>query len=179
MTSKILNEGLDYLDMVGQIDPKISVDEYEAKNGKDSDIVTIAFTVNSEAAGNDLVDWFERGYDWIVDASLSEGEVSPGKSLVFVELNRRSTVPLKIVELLTDLKTLTDFDIADWSIKLDSKTYKPEVDILKQVLITSPHDYRMDAEKEINEIRQSAGIPTKDIYEQDAEIRAFKAMAGL
>ena len=100
MTSKILNEGLDYLDMVGQIDPKISVDEYEAKNGKDSDIVTIAFTVNSEAAGNDLVDWFERGYDWIVDASLSEGEISPGKSLVFVELNRRSTVPLKIVELL-------------------------------------------------------------------------------
>jgi len=181
MTSKILNEGLDYLDMVGQIDPKISVDEYEAKNGKDSDIVTIAFTVNSEAAGNDLVDWFERGYDWIVDASLSEGEVSPGKSLVFVELNRRSTVPLKIVELLTDLKTLTDFDISDWSIKLDSKTYKPEVDILKQVIITSPHDYRMDEEKEkeINEMREVAGIPTKDIYKQDAEIRAFKAMAGL
>jgi len=103
MTRRIINEGLDYLDMVDQIEPTVSVDEYSAKMGKDSDIVTLAFTVKSEAAGNDLVDWFERGYDWVLDASLSEGELSPGKYLVFVEMKRRTKVPERIVELIEDL----------------------------------------------------------------------------
>ena len=119
MTRRIINEGLDYLDMVDQIEPTVSVDEYSAKMGKDSDIVTLAFTVNSEAAGNDLVDWFERGYDFVLDAQVSEGEVKPGQYLVFVEMNRRSSVPKRIIELLDDLEKLihknanydTSFDI--------------------------------------------------------------------
>jgi hypothetical protein len=71
--------------------------------GKDSEIVTLAFTVKSEAAGNDLSDWFERGYDWVLDAQVSEGEIKPGQYLVFVEMNRRSSVPKRIIELLEDL----------------------------------------------------------------------------
>ena len=70
---QILNEGLDYMDLEGQLLPRISVDEYSAKMGKDSEIVTLAFTVKSEAAGNDLVDWLERGYDYVLDASLKIG----------------------------------------------------------------------------------------------------------
>ena len=65
---QILNEGLDYMDLEGQLLPRISVDEYSAKMGKDSEIVTVAFTVKSEAAGNDLVDWLERGYNFVLDA---------------------------------------------------------------------------------------------------------------
>ena len=95
-----LNEGLDYHDLEGQLEPVVSVDEYAANMGKDSDIVTIAFIIRSEQAGNDLVDWFEKGYDWVLDAQVSEGEISPGKYLVFVELNRRSSVPERIIELL-------------------------------------------------------------------------------
>ena len=40
MTNRIINEGLDYMDMEHQIEPTVSVDEYAAKMGKDSDIVT-------------------------------------------------------------------------------------------------------------------------------------------
>ena len=100
---KILNEGLDYLDMVDQIDDTITIDEYAAKMGKDSDIVTVTFTVHSELAADDLVSWLERGYDFILDASVSEGELEPGKFLVFAELNRRSTVPDRICKILSDL----------------------------------------------------------------------------
>ena len=89
---QLLNEGLDYHDMIDQIEPKITVDEYAAKMGKDSDIVTITFVVNSKLAGDDLVGWLERGYDYILDASVSEGEIEPGKFLVFAEMNRRSMV---------------------------------------------------------------------------------------
>ena len=92
-----LNEGLDYHDMKGQIDPIISVDEYTAKMGKDSEIVTLAFVTNSKLSAKDLVSWLEIGYDFVLDASVSEGELEPGKWVVFVEMKRRSNVPEKII----------------------------------------------------------------------------------
>jgi len=182
MTKRIINEGLDYLDMVDQIEPTVSVDEYAAKMGKDSDIVTLAFIVKSEAAGNDLVDWFERGYDWILDSSISEGELSPGRYLVFVEMKRRTKVPERIVELIDDLETLTGLELQDWTISIDEQDYKPDAEILKQHITISPHEYRVenDDEEELNEMRRRAGLETVNLYgKPDSEIQAYIAMAGL
>ena len=185
MTNKtILNEGLDYHDLEGQMLPIVSVDEYAAHMGKDSEIVTLAFTIKSEAAGNDLVDWFERGYDWVLDAQVSEGEVKPGQYLVFVEMNRRTSVPKRIIELLDDLETLTAIPVKDWTIMVDDEEYSPEEDVLKQVITISPHEYRETEEvdeEEINEMRERAGLDVKILHadKQDADIKAFKSMAGL
>ena len=185
MTNKtILNEGLDYHDLEGQMIPTVTVDEYAAHMGNDSEIVTLAFTIKSEAAGNDLVDWFERGYDFVLDAQVSEGEVKPGQYLVFVEKNRRSSVPKRIIELLDDLETLTAIPVKDWTIIVDEEEHSPEEEVLKQVITISPHDYREEVEveeEELNEMRERAGLEVKVIHadKQDAEIKAFKSMAGL
>jgi hypothetical protein len=185
MTNKtILNEGLDYHDLEGQMIPTVTVDEYAAHMGNDSEIVTLAFTIKSEAAGNDLVDWFERGYDFVLDAQVSEGEVKPGQYLVFVEMNRRSSVPKRIIELLDDLETLTAIPVKDWTIIVDEEEHSPEEEVLKQVITISPHDYREEVEveeEELNEMRERAGLEIKVIHadKQDAEIKAFKSMAGL
>ncbi len=182
MTRRIINEGLDYLDMVDQIEPTVSVDEYSAKMGKDSDIVTLAFIVKSEAAGNDLVDWFERGYDWILDASISEGELSPGKYLVFVEMKRRTKVPERIVELIDDLETLTDLKATEWTVNIDEEEYDADEDLLKQKITISPHEYREENEDEteLNEMRHRAGLNTVNLHgEPDSELKAFISMAGL
>lgn len=182
MSNSKLFEGLDYHDFEGQIVPEVTVDEYSAKMGEDSEIVTLAFTVSGELAGNDLADWFERGYDFVLDAQVSEGEVSPGKYLVFVEMDRRTKVPERIVELLSDLKTLTALKLNEWTVVVDDKEYKPDVSLLKSAIVLSPHEYRMKVEKEqeINEMREIAGLETKDIFDsQDKEIRDFKTIAGL
>jgi hypothetical protein len=182
MTKIIVNEGLDYMDMELQIEPYVSVDEYSAKMGKDSDIVTLAFIVKSEAAGNDLVDWFERGYDWILDSNLSEGELSPGKYLVFVEMKRRTKVPERIVELIDDLETLTGMSVDDWVVNIDEQDYSADTEILKKVITISPHEYREENEneKELNEMRHRAGLDTVSNYnEPDSELKAFISMAGL
>ena len=182
MSKQIINESLDYMDLEGQLIPRLSVDEYSAKMGKDSDVVTIAFTVRSEMAGNDLVDWLERGYDYVLDAQLSDGELTPGKYLVFVEMNRRSTVPERIIEILDDLETLTGLDASDWTVIVDEQDYDADEDTLKQVIILSPHDYRVDQEREeeLNEMRTVAGLPTTKIYDsEDKDIRDFKTIAGL
>jgi hypothetical protein len=182
MNKKIIVEGLDYLDMVDQIEPNVSVDEYAAKMGRDSEIVTLSFIVKNETAGNDLVDWFERGYDWVLDASLSDGQLAPGQYLVFVEMKRRSKVLERIIELLEDLKTLTNMELEEWTVTVNEEEYEPNVEQLKQVITISPHEYRVseEGEEELNEMRQKAGLePVRVFPEQDAELKAFKSMAGL
>ena len=178
----ILNEGLDYLDLENQLESEVSIDEYSAKVGKDSVIITLAFVVKSKLAGEDLSDWFERGYDFVLDAQISEGELEPGKWLVFVEMDRRSRAPERIIDMLKDLKTLTGYDIKDWTIKLDDEEYEPDVEVLKAKMVLSPKEYRKDQEREekFNEYRELAGLETKKIFEhQDSDIKNFKMLAGL
>lgn len=180
MKKQLINEGLDYQDMIGQIEPTVSVDEYAAKTGTDSDVVTLAFIVHSEAVGDDLVNWFERGYDWILDASVSEGELTPGKYLVFVELKRRIATPGRIIELISGLETLTDLTVDDWTVVVDGKEHEPEEDILKELITISPHEYREENEGELNEMRKRAGLETVNLYgKPDREIQAYITMAGL
>lgn len=177
-----LNEGLDYHDLKGQVVPTLTVDEYAAKMGKDSDIVTLTFIMNSKLAAKDLVTWLEIGYDFVLDASVSEGEIEPGKYLVFVEMNRRTSVPNRIVEILQDLETLTDINLTDWVVVVDEEEYDANIDVLKQVVPLSPHDYRTkkEHEKELNEFREIAGLASKKIYEeQDEELRKFVSSANI
>ena len=176
-----LLEGLDYHAMIGQVDPKISVDEYAAKMGKDSDIVTIAFKMNSKLAAQDLVGWLEKGYSFILDASVSEGEISPGKYLVFAEMNRRTSVPERIVEVLTDMQTLTDIPITEWTVSVDDEDYDADEEMLKQVIVLSTLEYKKtkEREEELNEYRELSGLPTTKMYTEDEYIKNLKAMAGM
>lgn len=178
---KILFEGLDYEDMEGQVEPKITVDEYVAKVGKDKDIVTITFVVKSNLAAKDLTKWFERGYDFVLDASVSDGEIEPGKYLVFVEILRRSTAPERIIEILDDLSTLTGLNLKDWTIEIDDETYDADEDIIKQVIILNPNVYKKEVEKEgeLNEMRTIANLNTVKLHDDDEEIKNLKHIAGL
>jgi hypothetical protein len=176
-----LTEGLDYHDMKGQVDPIISVDEYAAKMGEDSDIVTLTFKTNSKLAAEDLVAWLEIGYDFVLDASVSDGELQPGKWLVFVEMKRRSNVPQKIIQILSDLDTLTDQKPKDYTVKVNEEDYDADEEILKQVIILSPNQYKSQVEKEeeLNEMRHRAGLDTKKLYTVDEEIRKLMDIAKI
>lgn len=184
MNTTPLTEGLDYHDLEGQIEPRVTVDEYAAKMGKDKDIITLSFTVNSEQAGKDLVNWFERGYEWILDASLSEGEIDIGKYLVFVEMNRRSTGPRRIIDLITDLKTLTNMKISEWTVEIQDEEYDADVEILHQVMILNPNLYKAEEEQEeeLNEMRKNAGLGHKAVFsirERDSLLKEYLSKAGL
>jgi hypothetical protein len=75
--------------------------------------------------------------------------------------------------------------VKDWTVQVNDEEYEPDENILKQVIVISPHAYREEeeteeAEEKMNEMRERAGIQPKNIFkEQDKEIKAFKAMAGL
>jgi hypothetical protein len=143
--------------------------------------VTLTFKTNSKLSAEDLVAWLEIGYDYILDASVSDGEIEPGKWLVFVEMKRRSNIPEKIIQILEDLDTLTDIKAKDYTVTIKDEDYDADVNMLKQVMVLSPNDYKKleDDEEELNEMRQIAGIGRKKIYDVDEEIRKFISKAGL
>ena len=180
--SRILYEGLEYQDLKDMILATVTVDEYEAMMGKDSDIVTLAFTVKSKEAGKDLSSWFERGYDFVLDAKVSEGELEPGKYLVFVEMYRRLRVPDRIIELLSDLETLCGFKLKEWTVKLDDHELEPKAELIKKHMLLSPHEYRVKKEQAeaLNEFRNTAGLAVHKIFDApDSEIQNIKNIAGV
>lgn len=187
--TKIINESLDYMDMEDQIKDTITVDEYTAKMGKDKNIVTITFTTNSKLAAEDLVSWFEKGYDFVLDASVSDGEINPGEYLVFVEMHRRSKVPERIITLLSDLETLTGFELEDWIVEVEGDEYKADEEILKNAIILNPNVYaeekepeeepEEESEDELNEMRLRAGLDVKSVYTEDEYIKHLQALARI
>ena len=106
-------------DLENLIRPKIHVDEYQSKMGKDEDIVTISFKCKYKDPATDLVNYLEKGYDWVLDADLSTGTVSDGSWIVFIEAARRPSLSIKLYNLLDDLKSVKYlFEKNNLSIKL-------------------------------------------------------------
>lgn len=87
-------------DLQDLIDPIFEVDAFKSKMGDDEDIVVVSFTVNETNAAKDLVDFIEKGYDFVLDADSTPGEIDNGKYKVFVEMERNKGVAENIMELL-------------------------------------------------------------------------------
>ena len=175
----LLCEGLEYKDLEGLMKPTIFVDEFAAKMGDDDDIIVISFFVRDLQAAKDLMAWFEKGYDFVLDADRSPGEIKPGRYLVYVELRRRSTAPLNINTLLDDLASLTEFDTADWRMSYKGKESDWSEEAFAEQVPLTPDAYRKRYEGDLNEMRMAAGLPTKAVYELKPDVRSLQSMAGL
>jgi len=179
---KVLVEGLDHLDFENQIIPTVSVDEYEARSGENDEIITFSFIVKGKAVGEDLCDWIIKGYDYVNDCEVSEGELMANRFVVFVETNRRNKAPERLLEILEDLETLTGLSLDQWKIKIGDEEYAPDLNVLKQNIITVPLEYREqnEDEEDLNEMRNIAGLPNANVYkEKDSLLKDFISKAGL
>jgi hypothetical protein len=176
---KYLTEGLKYLDMKNQVFPSLGIDQYKSSVGQDDDLITLHFAVKSKAVGEDLAEWFEKGYDWVVDAETSPGEVTDGKFLVFVEMTRRTKSAERIMEMIIELETLTGLNPDEWKFKIGDNIQKGSKEFIEKHLQLSPHDYRMAHEEPLNEWRQIAGIKTTNTYNDDEDMKAMKRRAGI
>lgn len=165
--------------MVGIMKPTIHVDEFASKMGDDDDIIVVSFFVRNQQAARDLTNWFEKGYDWVLDADVSPGEIRPGRYLVYIELRRRSTAGDKISQAIDDLGTLTEFRPDEWIMHYNGKEYPFSREEFNRRIPLTPKEYRRIKEKDLNEMRSAAGINTKSIYEQDPEIRSLQSAAGI
>lgn len=176
---RLLREGLEYKDLDGLLKPTIHVDEFASKMGDDADIIVLSFFVRDKQAAKDLMGWFEKGYDFVVDADVSPGEIKPGRFLVYVEMRRRRSAPENVEMLLNDLSTLTEFEPSDWMIHYESQRKPWSMETFAEMIPLTPDAYRAGHEEDLNEMRSAAGLATKQIYEKTADMRALQSAAGI
>ena len=177
--SNLVFESLGYKDMEGLIKPEIHIDEFTSKMGDDDDIIVISFFIREEQAAKDLMNWFEKGYDFIIDADRSPGEIKANRYLVYIEIRRRSIAGSHVNQLLEDLSTLTEFEPEDWTMVHEGDTVPFSQEEFERLVPLSPKSYRAQHEGELNEWRVAAGLPAKAIYEEDEAIIALQTAAGL
>ena len=157
----------------------VHVDEFSSKMGDDEDIIVLSFFVRSKAAARDLMGWFEKGYDFVLDADMSPGEIKPNRYLVYLEMRRRSSAAKNINELLSDLGTLTEFEPDDWIMTYKGKDHPWSQEQFEQLVPLTPKQYVAATESGLNEMRVAAGIETKKIHQVTPELRALQAAAGI
>jgi hypothetical protein len=136
-----LNEGLLAGDLKSLVDNIFEVDSYSSKMGDDKDIVVLAFTVNSQAPANDLVEFVENGYDFVLDADVSPGELNDGKYKVFVEIERNRRVHEQILELLNGIQNLTEVGDFKFRYYKSFNSMDANEENLRETVPTTKDDY--------------------------------------
>ncbi len=164
-----LFESLGFKDLDGLLKPTIH------------DIIVVSFFVRDGQAAKDLMMWFEKGYDFVLDADRSPGEIRPGRYLVYVEIRRRSTAGGNVEQLLDDLNTLTEFeDSTAWTMHYRDKTVPFTRDTFDSTVPLTPRAYRERYEKDLNEVRTAAGLPVVTSYDrQDRALQTIQSAAGI
>lgn len=179
---KQLSESLEYGDLKRVVEPTLHIDEFKSKMGDDRDICVFSFKIMGKDAANDLVNFIEKGYDWVIDADTSSGEMEDGDYIVFVEAEREGHLPKKIMTLVNDLLNLTLQDISDWQfLYFKDKNYQPlTLDNLINSIPLSPKFYDEKYGKSgINEMKLAAGIRVKSQYSNNPYLDQLQVWAGI
>jgi hypothetical protein len=176
-----LFESLGYKDLEGLMKPTVHVDEFSSKMGDDDDIIVVSFFVRDAGAAKDLMNWFEKGYDFVIDADRSPGEIKPNRYLVYVEIRRRSTAGGNVEILLDDLGTLTEFaNSSDWTMHYRGKETPFTRDEFDSLVPLSPRAYRERKDRELNEMRTAAGMAPVITYDKkDRALQSIQSAAGI
>ena len=117
--------GLSHGDLRMTIDETVEIDRYKAKMGTDEDVAVVNFTAENKDAGQDLVDFLESGYDWILDSAVSPGTNNMGKYLVFVEMERNEDLVDNLGYMLKEVGKVAE--ISDWRFRVGKSPMSREV----------------------------------------------------
>lgn len=175
-------EGNERGDLARLVGPRLHIDEFRSKMGQDRDVCVLSFKVRGKEPALDLVAFIERGYDWVIDADVSSGEIDDGDYLVFVEIERTSELPENIILMLSDLMNLTDQDIEDWTFRYhrvagDFATTQEEI---AKVVPLTPEDYDSRfGDKEIKDLKTAAGLPVESRAPKNAYTESLRIAAGI
>ena len=102
--------GLRAGDLHDLVKPVFEVDSYRSKMGSDEKIVVVSFSVMEQQAAKDLVDLIEKGYDFVLDADATPGEIDEGIYKVFVEMERNPRVSTQVMEILDGVGKLAEVE---------------------------------------------------------------------
>lgn len=127
------------------------IDSFRSKMGDDEDIVVLSFTVDDYEPALDMVNFIEKGYQCVLDADATPGELSNGKYKVFVELDRDRNVAKNIIDLIYGIQKLTGIDEFKFRYYKSFDSIPLTIEALEEHVPSSAKDYKkMIQEREMN-----------------------------
>jgi hypothetical protein len=139
--SQQLNEGLRPLDLKEMVYPVFEIDTYSSKMGEDRDVCVISFEVKDRAPARDLMEFIEKGYNFVLDSDVSSGENERGEYFVFVEISRTPQLSEQIEELIYGVNKLTGIDSWDFKYHKQSNLHEANSENLKNIIPKTPESY--------------------------------------
>lgn len=177
-----LSEGLEQGDLDRLVHNRLHVDEFKSKMGSDADIIVLSFKIDGKEPARDLMNFIERGYDWILDADISSGELDDGQYLVFAELERDPTAAKYIYQLMSDIMNLTDTDLSDWKFQYRKNSREHDItsDNIADIIPMTPESYRSKfGDKELDAMKAAAGVSTQRKAPVNSWTESIRAAAGI
>jgi len=142
-----INESLRADDLRHFVKSVFEIDSYQSKIGDDQDIVTLSFTVDGEDPASDLEHFIEMGFDYVLDADVSPGELDDGKYRVYVELERNRHVGKQIREILDGIEKLTGEDDMRFRWFKSFRSQAATLENLDAAIPANPKDYKLATEQ--------------------------------
>lgn len=178
------NEGLEKGDLARLIHNELHVDEYKSKMGNDEDMVVVSFKVGGKDPAIDLVNFIEKGYDWVIDADTSAGEMDDGDYIVFVEMERTPRVPGQIMEMINDMVGLTENEVGSWRVRYHKNNNEKECteDTLKSLIPGTPKEYleTVSRDKEaLDKLKAASGVKVDTKAPKNKHTESLRIAAGI
>ena len=177
-----IRDSLEQGDLARLIHPELHVDEFKSKLGDDQDVVVLSFKVDTKEPANDLVSFVEKGYDWVLDADVSSGEMDDGSYIVFVELDRNEQAPENIMQLMEEIMGLTDQDTTDWRVRYYKAHKEKELSLeaLQELVPTTPEAYeKAYGHEEIDKLKAIAGVNVDTKAPKNDYTESLRNLAGI
>jgi len=177
-----ITEGLEANDLKRLVHNELHIDEFKSKMGKDEDVVVISFKLTGREPAEDLVNFIEKGYSWVIDADISSGELEDGDYIVFVECDREPDVAENVVTMLEDIMRLTEQNLSDWRLLTRSSTEEHELtaeNIRALVPLTSGDYQRKFGNKALDEMRTAAGVTVTTKAPKNDFTQSLRSLAGI
>jgi len=180
-----LNEGLRRGDLKDSIDPVFTVDQFKSKMGADQDIIVMRFRCAEKMPATDLMEFIEKGYAYVLDADISQGEEKDGKYSVFVELERTQHAAGQMKEILEGIGQLCDNNNWKFRYHRDYHSIDFSEDAITESVPLTPEDYQVrlteiqspDVNAEVNEFFDQGALDNVSVDENNT-ITFDKAYTG-
>jgi hypothetical protein len=190
---KLLRENLERGDLKRLVHNELHIDEYKSKMGDDADVCVVSFKVNGKQPSTDLVNFIEKGYEYVLDADVSSGEKEGGDYLVFVELDRTSELPQQIIKIMEDILNLTEQKLSDWRVRYyrSKKDHDLSEDTLSKIVSLTPEEYSAkynddeeesepdDITPDLDAMKAAAGVPVTTTAPVNEYTESLRIAAGL
>jgi len=134
-------------DLKDMMDNVFEIDSFASKMGADKDIVTLSFSLKEKAPADDLMNFLERGYGFILDADVTSGEQSDGTYKVFVELARDNDVHNNILEIIDGVKNLSEIEDFKFRYYKNWRSQDLSQETLEELVPNNPDNYGLKVEE--------------------------------